>query len=936
MIFDGNLTIAAEAARRWRAREPERTRREGKGLSDVEAPQRIEARLKRLTSGAGSPLLPVSEARPALPEAQVLRAMGLERTIGKSDFQGIAFLELALAVSRFVGRVSIRSAPGRNAGFGTGFMVSPRLLLTNNHVLPSPEAAQFSEVEFDYQNDHTGRPLQLVPFALEPKTFFMTDVELDFTLVAVAEASRQERPVKLHRYGWSRLIGEEGKILIGEHVNIIQHPKGQYKQFVSRANELVDILEKHLHYVTDTEPGSSGSPVYNDQWEVVALHHSGVPRMEDGQYIAKDGQPWDGRDPDEIDWIANEGVRVSRLVRHIETRSLDREAARLRDDLLNMEPLSPLDAARRAHHEEETANGRGKIVVGPPARLGAVSFTIPLHVTVELGSPESPAVAAPGPRDGGDGRSNASGALPSETPDGPSGSSPELARALAELECAPSRAYYDARTDGRARDLYYRGLDAGGDRQTLFRDLHELLKRTHKNELRYKPAVHVYPWVDLRPGSPPTIRSIYSDKGFDPRELIEADFRIEAARERLTETLKAEGAATLESALDALEASLPYNCEHVVPQSWYAKREPMRGDLHHLFACESRCNSFRSNTPYFDFPEFQEAIRTECGKSEAEGFEPFAGKGPVARATLYFLLRYPGEIDDNAKEYSESDLATLLEWHRRHPVDEYERHRNAAVFEKQGNRNPLIDHPEWADRIDFAAGLGRRGRELAAAGSGADVESLSEALRAIAALDARVGETVTVTEAAKDFGAYEGLPPEVALLDEGRLVRVLKPLTYVGPGGERWPVDAGVIVDGASIPRAFWSLIGGPFEGRYRNASIIHDRYCDLRSRSWKATHRMFYDAMRCSAVPAFRAKTMFYTVRRFGPRWTVGQEAIGAVLAFERRVPTDADAASLLEDVRTIYAENPPLDEIEAMADARDAPEPAGGTNGSRRRSRG
>ena len=47
-------------------------------------------------------------------------------------------------------------------------------------------------------------------------------------------------------------------------------------------------------------------------------------------------------------------------------------------------------------------------------------------------------------------------------------------------------------------------------------------------------------------------------------------------------------------------------------------------------------------------------------------------------------------------------IATLLQWHEAEPVSEYERHRNAAIFERQGNRNPLIDHPEWASRIDFS------------------------------------------------------------------------------------------------------------------------------------------------------------------------------------------------------------------------------------------
>jgi endonuclease I len=78
----------------------------------------------------------------------------------------------------------------------------------------------------------------------------------------------------------------------------------------------------------------------------------------------------------------------------------------------------------------------------------------------------------------------------------------------------------------------------------------------------------------------------------------------------------------------------------------------------------------------------------------------------VARATLYFLLRYPGEINAIEKEYSEDRLPVLLAWHRAEPPGEYERHRNMAIRAAQGNRNPLIDHPEWAEKIDFAEGLG--------------------------------------------------------------------------------------------------------------------------------------------------------------------------------------------------------------------------------------
>ena len=132
--------------------------------------------------------------------------------------------------------------------------------------------------------------------------------------------------------------------------------------------------------------------------------------------------------------------------------------------------------------------------------------------------------------------------------------------------------------------------------------------------------------------------------------------------------------------LDELDAQMPYNCEHVVPQSSFAKKEPMRGDLHHLFTCESRCNSFRSNTPYFDFDD-DRAVMQDCGRSEQDKFEPRASKGAVARATMYFLLRYPGMIGDESRELQAERLPILLAWHEAEPVVEWERHRNAAIFE---------------------------------------------------------------------------------------------------------------------------------------------------------------------------------------------------------------------------------------------------------------
>jgi endonuclease I len=272
------------------------------------------------------------------------------------------------------------------------------------------------------------------------------------------------------------------------------------------------------------------------------------------------------------------------------------------------------------------------------------------------------------------------------------------------LERARQLPYYDARADKTARTNYYRGLSRRRSGRAFFTALSDLVTRTHEHVLPYEPAQHVYPWIDLRPNS--MLRSIYTGDEYEPEELIRADIEVrESLTARLRERFGAESAIPRET-LALLEAELPYNCEHVVPQSWFAERQPMRGDLHHLFACESTCNSFRGRKSYFEFADFEEVIRDGCGKRVENQFEPNHGKGEAARATLYFLLRYPGQINRRSDEYEEDRLAMLLEWHRQEPVSDYERHRNAAIFAKQGNRNPLIDFPAWADRIDFTPGLG--------------------------------------------------------------------------------------------------------------------------------------------------------------------------------------------------------------------------------------
>ena len=116
-------------------------------------------------------------------------------------------------------------------------------------------------------------------------------------------------------------------------------------------------------------------------------------------------------------------------------------------------------------------------------------------------------------------------------------------------------------------------------------------------------------------------------------------------------------------------------------------------------------------------------------------------------------------------------------------------------------------------------------------------------------------------------GYFEG--EVVASWDsDGRKMTLREDFSYVDPNNRRWLAPAGSVVDGASIPPAFWTFVGGPFEGQYRKASVVHDVGCVERTASWEDVHRMFYDACVAGGLDEQRAKVLYYAVYHFGPRW--------------------------------------------------------------------
>lgn len=240
-----------------------------------------------------------------------------ERILGSNDMLDMFYVHQAITAAKSVGRIILRNGL-QEIGYATGFLISPRIILTNHHVFRTAASAAEALIQFNYELDINGRPKSATRFELQPDILFYSNSALDMAIVAVNSQPFSGNE-DLSNFGFLRMVDFVGKVNPKEFVTIIQHPGGQPKQIALRENQLLEIEGNHLLYKSDTAQGSSGSPVFNDSWQIVGLHHSGVPKTNrNGDWLLKNGDIATAQDDDaDIDWIANEGIRASKIVNHL-------------------------------------------------------------------------------------------------------------------------------------------------------------------------------------------------------------------------------------------------------------------------------------------------------------------------------------------------------------------------------------------------------------------------------------------------------------------------------------------------------------------------------------------------------------------------------------------------------------------------------------------
>lgn len=183
----------------------------------------------------------------------------------RNNLRSISFLERGINLGKSVAFILVP-----DVGYGTGFMINEEILITNHHVLKDPDMAKKATIRFNYELDLEDKPLITEDFQCSPEEFFHTNIPLDYTVVKL-----KDKPGS--KWGFIDIPNIQDFTFdsdVPPDVTIIQHPSGEAKM-ISITNNYVTYLDENIiQYTTDTKKGSSGSPVFDDNWTLVGLHHS--------------------------------------------------------------------------------------------------------------------------------------------------------------------------------------------------------------------------------------------------------------------------------------------------------------------------------------------------------------------------------------------------------------------------------------------------------------------------------------------------------------------------------------------------------------------------------------------------------------------------------------------------------------------------------------
>lgn len=195
------------------------------------------------------------------------------------DSYDVAFLQRMSQPASAVCRIELEAEQAE--AIGTGFLVAKDLLLTNYHVI-APESDSDPQsllqqiiLRFEYLTPSSGHKAEGKPFRLASDALVASSPVqhgLDYALLRVEEKILEEQ-------GFHPVGARPGALPDrAMNIHILQHPEGQMMKVAFSNNGIVDVYERDglIQYVSETSVGSSGSPCFNDQWELVALHHAQV------------------------------------------------------------------------------------------------------------------------------------------------------------------------------------------------------------------------------------------------------------------------------------------------------------------------------------------------------------------------------------------------------------------------------------------------------------------------------------------------------------------------------------------------------------------------------------------------------------------------------------------------------------------------------------